>query len=450
MTDSVKIRALIIFAILTSIYFLIFSSLADLDDTAEFGGDTWEYQSIAVNFAKGHGIHKFGAMESFKTYKFKNINPLPSYYPDFFTYAGNYDFLRVPGYPYLLGILYRLVGVSPSIAKALQILTLAIIASSMPFVGFYYWGKLGFVAGIPAGWLYLVANYKLADHILADSLTALSVFLIVLAYIFYERSEETYTALWLGISLGFSLLVQGSFIFLAIILLSVLLFKALKKGNTNKLILTRVVIISTLLTVLPWSIFVSSKSGRFIFLSTHFTQGNNQLLDDNNELCIVSPTSHPEWVNDKNAFYNKDGLDKKQVVLKLLNFYWQHPKLFSLCMYQKFIKGFGLFPYLWTFVVVVLLERIFKFNNRSLKLDIIRHEVEISAIRIPEIFWILGLNFLLITLVFHVEIIIVPSRYVAPMDFIFALLCCVSVLHFISNVYVNNRLRRDVSHPGRN
>jgi hypothetical protein len=57
--------------------------------------------------------------------------------------------------------------------------------------------------------------------------------------------------------------------------------------------------------------------------------------------------------------------------------------------------------------------------------------------RIPWPFWVLGGNFLLITFIFHAESVIVPSRFVAPMDFVFALLCCVIVLTFFSNIYMN-------------
>ena len=39
-------------------------------DTAYFGGDTLEYQSTAVNFAKGHGIVKIGNIEDFECYEF--------------------------------------------------------------------------------------------------------------------------------------------------------------------------------------------------------------------------------------------------------------------------------------------------------------------------------------------------------------------------------------------
>jgi len=43
----------VFFTIIASVYYAVFLQIADLKDTAIFGGDTWEYQSMAVNFAKG-------------------------------------------------------------------------------------------------------------------------------------------------------------------------------------------------------------------------------------------------------------------------------------------------------------------------------------------------------------------------------------------------------------
>src|SRR5262249_21388256 len=98
-----RMQRVFFFALLASIYYLVWLFVADMKDTAFFGGDTWEYQSMGVNFAKGHGIQKFGAMESFDTYKFQAVTPLPPYYTDFFLNAGQDDFDRPPAYPIFLG-----------------------------------------------------------------------------------------------------------------------------------------------------------------------------------------------------------------------------------------------------------------------------------------------------------------------------------------------------------
>ena len=65
-----RTHAVLFFVLLASIYYLFWGARTDMKDTAFFGSDTWEYQSMGVNFAKGHGIQKFGSLESFKTYNF--------------------------------------------------------------------------------------------------------------------------------------------------------------------------------------------------------------------------------------------------------------------------------------------------------------------------------------------------------------------------------------------
>jgi len=53
-----------------------YSAFLDLSipDTAFFGGDTWEYQSIAVNFAEGKGF-RFGGLLPFDAYAFDTADP---------------------------------------------------------------------------------------------------------------------------------------------------------------------------------------------------------------------------------------------------------------------------------------------------------------------------------------------------------------------------------------
>ena len=62
------------------------------------------------------------------------------------------------------------------------------------------------------------------------------------------------------------------------------------------------------------------------------------------------------------------------------------------------------------------------------------------AFRVPTAFWVLSVNFLLVTLVFHAEpSSMVGSRLVAPMDFLLALICCVAAVSFFSEISVYRR-----------
>jgi hypothetical protein len=428
-----KMRAVIIFSLLASIYYLIWVLKADIQDTAFFGGDTWEYQSMGVNFAKGHGLQKFGAMESFDSYKFEIPNPLPVYYDRFILEAGRDNFFRTPAYPLFLGMVYKVFGVSPKIAKDFQLLMLVIIAASLPFIGYHYWGKLGFLGGIPAGFLYLAMNFKLAEEIMTEPLISLAVFFVILALLFYEGQQRMTTAILLGFSFGFGLLVKGTLIFLPILTFCLMFLRIMIEKNLDGLKRLLVVIFATLLTFLPWSIYASVKSGGLIFLTT---QGSYEILDANNELCIDGMWHH-EWSENKAAFYNNDGIDNSHVLEKVINFYWHHPSLFPRCMYAKFMRGFGPLPFLWIFTALLLLGGILRMINHWLKSEFIYGLKGLSLKQIPASFWMVAGNFLLVTLIYYGVEGIVPSRYVAPMDFLFALLCCVSAVIFLSNIISN-------------
>ena len=110
------------FALLLTIgYFFIFNHWAEFDDGCYFGGDTWEYQSMAVNLVRGHGLARFGQIEPFSEYKvtfgqtakiskFKNYDKL--------------NFYRRPGYHFFLALIYKIGGVHPINAKRVQLFLL--------------------------------------------------------------------------------------------------------------------------------------------------------------------------------------------------------------------------------------------------------------------------------------------------------------------------------------
>ena len=82
-------------------------------DRAYFGGDTWEYQSMAVNWAKGHGL-KFGSIEKFSVYKFDQGKE-KEYYSTFIRSGKNggfYNYYRTPGYPIFVGVIYKIFGIT--------------------------------------------------------------------------------------------------------------------------------------------------------------------------------------------------------------------------------------------------------------------------------------------------------------------------------------------------
>lgn len=461
----------ILFFVLVILYYCTFWSLSDITDTAFFGGDTWEYQSIAVNFAKGHGIQKFGGMEPFDTYKFEKQNPMPDYF-NYFSVdlaAGEDRFYRTPLYPLFLGIVYKTFGISPAIAKLIQLLMLVVVAAALPFIGKHYYGRVGFVAGIPAGVLYLSGNYKLCT----EPLITLAVFFVLLAIIVYEARPQTFMAVILGVAMGLALLTKGSLIFIPILLCAYIFIITIRKRDPNAMKRLVLIIASTLFTILPWSLYASIRSGTIIILST---QGPRILLTYNNEFC-ADGRWHPEGMDKKESYYNNDGMEKAPAILKVVNFYWKNPRLFLQIMSSKLINGFWPFIYFWLFVIFVLIIEVCRIGNNWVRAGpskivffstilaiivlvcffnqaIFTYLFEIKRLRlillligvfgwvtylfisgklsvlIPTSFLVILGNFLLLILVSGAL-----TRFVAPMDFIFALICCVSAVHLFWNIW---------------
>ncbi|MCE5209595.1 MAG: hypothetical protein LLG42_14955 [Chloroflexi bacterium] len=426
---SRKIQSALLFLMLVSIFYSIWWNFTPMEDTAYFGGDTWEYQSMGVNFAYGHGVQKFGGLESYKTYKFAKLDTIPTYYDDFFRKAGQDIFRRQPAYPLFLGIVYKIFGVSPFTAKAIQLLMLVIIAAYLPLIGFHYWGKNGLVGGIPAGVLYLAITHQLSSQIMTETLVSFVVFLVLLALMNYEQRPGTLSSIFLGSSLGFVLLVKDILYLIPILTGLWIIIRYFINHDKKEIMRLLIIILSTVIIILPWTSYVSYKSGHLVLIST---KGSSQLLDDNNELCIDGRW-HPEWKENENSFYNTDGIDQEYAIIKVVNFYWHNPNLFPRCMVNKFLKGFGPSIGLWIFIGLVLIRNLIRMVNRWTKSQNIQLFIEKSRMKIPAPFWVIGGNFLLITLIFHGEksIAVSTSRFIAPMDFIFELLCCVLFVLYI-------------------
>jgi hypothetical protein len=414
-------KALFACLVIAVIYALIAVKLIPLDDKAFFGGDTWEYQSMGVNFVYGHGMQKFGGLEPFEKYQF-NVQPSREYLIDrFYARAGQNDFLRPPAYPLFLGIVYRVFGVSPLIAKNIQLILLCVIAAFLPFIGFRYWDKAGFIGGIPAGILFLASNYALANDIMTEVLVGFSSLLVILALMRYERAPAMFSSVLVGAALGYSLQVKGNLYFLPVFTAAWLFTRYIKKHDRNEIMRLLVIALTATLVVLPWSVYASVESGKFVFIST---QATNQLLDDNNERC-TNGSWNPDWRDDATAFYNSPGVRDDSAFVKVSKFYLANPGLFPRCMTAKVINSFGALSSVRILFIFLLLGVLLQLINRVHKSAPLQAFIERTRISIPAPIWITIGNLLVITMIFHGR-----ERYAAPLDFVFVLLLFVCVIRW--------------------
>lgn len=351
--DNPKIVLIICFISIFLYSFYSFSKIK-FNDRALLGGDQWEYQSMAVNYAKGHGFPVFGSKESFATYKMtmaRSKKQFDHYYTQFMKNKGQYSFYRTPGYPFFLGIIYKIYGISPKIAKEVQLFMLILIASFLPFIGYNYWNIPGFFSGLLAGILFMIRYYIIANDLLTEPLIMFILFLLTLVFILHKKMTNIITSILLGLILGLCLLVKGSLIFLPPLFFGYFIYRLINKKE--KAINIAVLVVTVVVAVLPWSLFATKKAGELIILST---QGSVVMLDGNNEAAFKHGGWHPVAPDDANAFYNKAEINNLPATSKLILFYSRYYDKIPIIIYNKLVVGFERFIYIKLTILLVIFE----------------------------------------------------------------------------------------------
>lgn len=352
-----KIKIITICVVLVLIYSTIYFPKSNLEDGAFFGGDTWVYQSQAVNFIKGHNL-TFGGIESYDTYKFSPGYGSPhnaglegfQYFMEVGKQGGIQDFFGTPGYPFFVGLVYKIFGVHPAIAKQIQLFLLIVTASFLPLIGFYYWRARGLVSGIIAGHIFL-SHYALTlpKDILTESFIVFVIFSIIILSIIWERNKNPRNTFLLGLSISYGLLVKGSLVFVPILFLAY--FFILYRNKIINFSSCVVLLVGILCLVVPWSVFASVKLGKMTILSTQgpliITMGNNEHTMSG-EPYVVTP--------DEDSFYNKPEIQAKPIYLRVALFYLNNRKMIPGVFINKIYVGFENLPFFKIAVFLLIFE----------------------------------------------------------------------------------------------
>jgi len=382
---------------------------AKFDDYVHLEGDTWEYQSMAINWARGKSLMTEGAFGDYhKDYKF---HPVAEIYQPQLDYmlkkgksGGDTKFYRTPGYIIFLGTIYKLFGVSPLIAKQIQLLLITFIAACLPFIGFNYWNQRGFIAGILSGFIFLQeyaqnisqnTGITYPAQIMTEILITFGLLIFVLAFIYWQKRKHWPRVLLLGLITGINLLIKGSTMF--IVPLTLAYFSYLFIKQKLKLNVLLIFIVGVVITVAPYSIYASIKSSQLVILST---QARVVILGGNNEFA-ADGTWHREGYppNNETSFYAQPKIRSLPLLTQVIVFYKQHQYLLPQIFIAKIISGFYLFKYL---PVALILS--------------IYHLLKTRSLGLPVPFLILFLNFLLLTL-----LTFGLPRFIQVIDFVFIL-----------------------------
>ncbi len=349
-------------------YSLLLILTQKFDPEAYFGGDSGGYQMMSVNFAKGFPIMSSGGVagDFYKDYKFSpNLGDADEEDVQWFRESANkppfFSFYRTPGYIFFLGTIYKLFGVSPLIAKYVQMLLLVAIAAFLPLIGYFFWKKTGILAGILSGsiFIYLYARSSPVaggisnpNEILTEPLTTFSIFLVILSYIYFSTRKNLLSAFLLGVSVALSLLVKAILIFIPPIFLINLIIKGVRKKITSNAIV--MFLLGVLIVIVPWSTYATRNSGEFVLLST---QGDSVLLDGNNEFSTNGSWNPKGYSTDNpEIFYNQLSIKPLPPFQKLVEFYKTHLYLVPVIFPAKISAGFENFYFFKTLLVLIIYE----------------------------------------------------------------------------------------------
>ena len=299
--NKIKVFHLIIGIALTAVYFTVFSLMSNFSDRAELTRDTWSYQSIAVNFANGHGFHRSGLMDEFSEYKFEKGYDV-RYFDKFTTHGGIIDLHRNIGYPLFLSFIYTVFGVSPIAAKFIQLLLLCFVAGFLPWIGSKLWPRWGLLAGIISGLVFIVSDHGMAGEISTMSLTVFAIFIILIGIVNYDENRNWKAAIILGFVFATALLIKGSLIFIPFLYLFIHLIKSYKAKNSAELKNGGVVTMAFIALLIPWNVYLNVQQnavkGQLSEIKSIILNEELTLNEKGEEIDLVSPGFGKGFLNE--------------------------------------------------------------------------------------------------------------------------------------------------------
>ena len=219
--------------------------------------DQLTYHSIAVNYANGERFLTGGNILTDIDYKIEFSDERAKI--EFNNLSGFYRPDRNPGYPLLLSLIYKVLGVNPSAIKILQFILFSVSIYCIPFIGKNIFNERGFYAGllaIPFIWFSYINFAKIiSPHIISMS------FVIAVVYIYFiirKSNPKLWLHIFIGLLCGLSFLFKPVLIFFVLFILFDYLFRIIKKNEKISRLL--MFTISFLICWLPYNIHSIKKN----------------------------------------------------------------------------------------------------------------------------------------------------------------------------------------------
>ncbi|MGD0999837.1 MAG: hypothetical protein ABSA67_03975 [Candidatus Brocadiia bacterium] len=320
---------------------------------ASFIADARDYQLLAVNLLKAHRYDVAEILPSeqyaFEPAAARDDRNRPAAAGEG---AGAGTFYRAPGYPVALAVIYRLFGVRPDIVMLLQLLGLVAMAALLPLLGHGLLGVRGFAGGIIGGIALVHLHADAALAILSEVLICLCVFLVLAAWVLFQRRRDWIAGMALGASLAVALLVKGSLIFLPAFFLGYAFLRAFgSRAYRMSAVMTTIAV--TVVPVALWSGYATVRTGRPTFVST---QGPDILLAGNNEYTLSRGHWNPQWQDDANSFYSRALKERpgRSALSLVVGFYADHPSYLPTALIRKLENAAWERPPRWFMALLLL------------------------------------------------------------------------------------------------
>lgn len=371
--------------------------------------DEWEHQSMAVNYAKGHGLYKLGAYTDIKYYHIDSYDFTFPFLKKIFTEFPTEYYYRSCGFSFVAGTIYKITNTDPFNLRVfnfiLIILSWIIICYSIYSISrnIKIFQTLLFL--LPA---FIISNFYFINLIGDDTLVIFSLSLVFFSLIKWARNPSPITTVLVTICLLFSIFIKSTLIFIPLFLF---IFAFIFKEKKRAITVSSIIINSILFVII---LFFSSKLNEknkaykypeqekfhkavmsavwtnkdsafvreynlsckkitefdytkykevasYIFERTFYTKRNffltgqslYLLIDGNNEACSGEVEKHigswkPFWkTTPQSYFYNYNG--ESSPYIEVIKFYLQKPFFIPLIMYKKLFAG-----YYWNYFFITL------------------------------------------------------------------------------------------------
>ncbi|MFL5735012.1 MAG: hypothetical protein ACJ78Q_17780 [Chloroflexia bacterium] len=258
-----------------------------MGNIVETSGDQHEYERLAVNLAYGHGFSQ-AIVEPLATYHLETAWPVGRELVERYGNGARDPvaqpvFYRAPGWPMLLALVYRIVGVEPLAGRLLAAALAWGTAVLLLLSGRALAGWVGTLAGGLAGVLFMHQHVLEPNFMSEDFMTepAASFWATLVAFlmVLYSRRPRRALLLALGAALLALVFTRSNFALVAPPLFAYVYFRGKRAGQVDwHGIWSAAAIIA--LPFIAWAAYASIASGQFVPFTTQnalaFPQYNNE------------------------------------------------------------------------------------------------------------------------------------------------------------------------------